>query len=57
MTGVAAECEATAAIGAYERGAITPGRYRGRASQPRPAQEAEHEVLVRTGSLRVAALA
>jgi len=57
VTGVAAECEATAAIGAYERGAITPGRYRGRASQPRPAQEAEHEVLVRTGSLRVAALA
>jgi len=25
--------------------------------QPRPAQEAEHEVLTRTGSLRVAALA
>ena len=49
--------EATAAIGAYERGAVTPGRYRGRAGQPRPAQEAEHEVLVRTGSLRVAALA
>jgi len=49
--------EATAAIGAYERGAVTPGRYRGRAGQPRQAQEAEHEVLVRTGSLRVAALA
>jgi hypothetical protein len=49
--------EATAAIGAYERGAVTPGRYRGRAGQPRPAQEAEHEVLTRTGSLLVAALA
>jgi len=49
--------EATAAIGAYERGTVTPGRYRGRAGQPRPAQEAEHEVLNRTGSLRVAALA
>jgi hypothetical protein len=49
--------EATAAIGAYERGAVAPGRYRGRAGQPRPVQEAEHEVLTRTGSLPVAALA
>jgi len=49
--------EATAAIGAYERGAVTPGRYRGRAGQPRPTQQAEHEVLTRAGSLRVAALA
>jgi hypothetical protein len=49
--------EATAAIGAYERGAVAPGRYRGRAGQPRPTQQAEHEVLARTGSLRVAALA
>jgi hypothetical protein len=49
--------EATAAIGAYERGAVTPGRYRGRAGQPRLTQQAEHEVLTRTGSLRVAALA
>ena len=48
---------AIAAIGAYERGAVTAGRYRGRAGQPRPAQEAEHEVLTRTGSLAVAALA
>jgi hypothetical protein len=48
--------EATAAIGAYERGAVTPGRYRGRAGQPRPAQEAEREVLARAGSLEVAAL-
>jgi len=49
--------EAMAAIGAYERGAVTPGRYRGRAGQPRPTQEAEYEALVRTGSLPVAALA
>jgi hypothetical protein len=49
--------EATAAIGAYLRGAVTAGRYRGRAGQPRPVQQAEHEMLTRTGSLRVAALA
>jgi hypothetical protein len=49
--------EATAAIGAYERGAVTAGRYRGRAGQPKAAQEAEHELLARTGSLEVAALA
>ena len=39
--------EATAAIGAYERGEVRPGRYRGRAGQPGPTQEAEHEVLTR----------
>jgi len=49
--------EATAAIGAYERGAVTVARYRGRAGQPRSTQQAEHEALARTGSLRVAALA
>ena len=49
--------EATAAIGAYERGAVAAGRYRGRAGQPHLAQEAEHEALTRTGSLAVAALA
>jgi hypothetical protein len=49
--------EATAAIGAYQRGAVAPGRYRGRAGQPRPTQQAEHELLARTGSLGVAALA
>jgi hypothetical protein len=48
--------EAVAAIGAYERGAVTAGRYRGRAGQPRPTQEAEHEMLTRTGSLAVASL-
>jgi len=47
---------ATAAISAYERGAVVPGRYRGRAGQPRPTQQAEHELLMRTGSLGVAAL-
>jgi len=49
--------EATAAIGAYERGAVTVARYRGRAGQPRTTQQAEHEALTRAGSLRVAALA
>ena len=47
---------ATAAISAYERGAVEPGRYRGRAGQPRSVQEAEYEVLTRTGGLPVAAL-
>jgi hypothetical protein len=49
--------EAVAAIGAYERGAVTLERYRGRAGQPKLVQEAEHEILARTGSLRIAALA
>jgi hypothetical protein len=48
---------ASAAISAYQRGAVVPGRYRGRAGQPRPVQEAEHARLTRTGSLPVAALA
>jgi hypothetical protein len=49
--------EAVAAIDAYQRGTVTAGRYRGRAGQPRPTQEAEHEALVQAGSLAVAALA
>jgi hypothetical protein len=48
---------AVAAIGAYERGAVTAGRYRGRAGQPRSAQEAEHERLARAGSLDLGELA
>jgi hypothetical protein len=48
---------ATAAIRAYERGAVAPGRYRGRAGQPRSVQEAEYERLTRNGGLPVAALA
>lgn len=48
---------AAAAISAYQRGAVAPGRYRGRAGQPKPAQEAEHALLTRTGMLTVAALA
>jgi len=48
---------ATAAISAYERGAVEPGRYRGRAGQPRSVQEAEYEILTRGGGLPVAALA
>ena len=48
---------ATAAIGAYQRGAVVPGRYRGRAGQPKPTQEAEHALLTRTGSLPLMILA
>lgn len=48
---------ATAAISAYRRGAVAPGRYRRRAGQPQPTQQAEYEVLTRTGSLQVASLA
>jgi len=48
---------ATAAISAYQRGAVAPGRYRGRAGQPKPTQEAEHALLTRTGTLPLAALA
>ena len=49
--------QATAAIAAYQQGTITPQRYRGRAGQPKPTQEAEYARLARTGSLEVAALA
>jgi hypothetical protein len=48
---------ATAAISAYQRGAVAAGRYRGRAGQPKPAQEAEYARLAEAGSLPVAALA
>jgi hypothetical protein len=48
---------ASAAISAYERGAVTAGRYRGRAGQPQSTQQAEHDLLTRAGSLAVAALA
>ena len=48
---------ATAAIGAYQRGAVAPGRYRGRAGQPKPTQEAEHALLTRAGSLPLTTLA
>jgi len=48
---------ATAAIGAYQRGAVAPGRYRGRAGQPKPVQEAEYARLAEAGALPVAALA
>ena len=43
---------ATAAIGAYQRGAVAPGRYRGRAGQPKPVQEAEHALLTGPGPCR-----
>lgn len=36
---------ATAAIEAYQHGVTAPDRYRGRAGQPRAAQEAEHALL------------
>ena len=48
---------AVAAISAYERGAIVPERYRGRAGQPHDVQAAEHERLAQAGSLAVAVLA
>lgn len=48
---------AVSAIGAYQRGAVAPGRYRGRAGQPKAVQEAEHALLARAGSLEVATLA
>jgi len=43
--------EAAAAIEAYQRGSLVPGRYRGRAGQPREAQEAEYARLASAGSL------
>ena len=46
---------ATAAISAYQRGTVTPVRYRGRA-EPAADQEAEHARLAEAGSLPVAAL-
>jgi hypothetical protein len=49
--------EATAAISAYFGGTVTAARYRGRAGQPRPVQEAEYDALARAGSLLVAQLA
>jgi hypothetical protein len=55
--GPVGEAESMAAIDAYQRGRVTAGRYRGRAGQPRPTQEAEHEALVQAGSLAIAALA
>jgi len=36
---------AVAAIDAYQHGVVAPDRYRGRAGQPREAQEAEHALL------------
>jgi len=47
---------ATAAIAAYQRGAVEPGRYRGRAGQPPAVQEAEYARLEPAGFLPVAAL-
>ena len=47
---------ADAAISAYQRGAIAAGRYRGRAGQPRPVQEAEYQRLAEAGTLPVGAL-
>jgi len=46
--------EAAAAIGAYQRGSVVPGRYRGRAGQPREAQESEYTRLASAGSLPLA---
>ena len=45
---------AAAAIDAYQRGEVVPGRYRGRAGQPRAVQEAEYARLVEGGALPLA---
>jgi hypothetical protein len=47
---------ADAAIGAYQRGAVLPGGYRGRAGQAKAVQEAEYSRLARDGVLEVGAL-
>ncbi|MBO0819961.1 MAG: hypothetical protein J2P26_03830 [Nocardiopsaceae bacterium] len=44
---------ARAAIGACERGATEPRRYRGRAGQPAADQEAEHATLTLSEQLRL----
>jgi hypothetical protein len=44
---------AAAAIGAYQRGEITASRYRGRAGQPKAAQEADYAALSLSGTLSV----
>lgn len=44
---------ATAAIGAYERGAVSARRYRGRAGLPTAAQERVHEALLAAGTMQV----
>jgi hypothetical protein len=49
--------QAAAAIDAYTDGTVSPLRYRGRAGQPKPAQQAEYERLTSDGSLDVTALA
>ena len=41
----------SAAIDAYQRGALVPERYRGRAGQPRAVQEAEYARLLEGGTL------
>jgi hypothetical protein len=55
--GPVGRAEATAAISAYLDGAVTAARYRGRAGQPHPVQEAEYEALTRAGSVLVGQLA
>jgi hypothetical protein len=42
---------AVAAVDAYQRGAVRPDRYRGRAGQPRAVQEAEYARLLEDGPL------
>lgn len=48
---------ATAAIAAYRRGEITPGRYRGRAGQPHDLQAAQHSAMIQTGFRGIPGLA
>jgi hypothetical protein len=47
---------ATAALAAYQRGEIAPGRYRGRAGQHQGQQAARYRQMVEAGSFRLTEL-
>jgi hypothetical protein len=50
------ETAAGAAVDAYQRGEIAPGRYRGRAGQPRAEQEARYQRMVAAGTFALGEL-
>lgn len=47
------EAAAAAAIDAYRRGEIAPGRYRGRAGQPQDEQRDRHQRMTESGAFRL----
>ncbi|HEY1822246.1 MAG TPA: sucrase ferredoxin [Trebonia sp.] len=47
---------ATAAIAAYDRGEVIPGRYRGRAGQPKDQQAEQGRRIAETGTIRLSEL-